>query len=172
MRVSRCVWDVKCRRLLLVGRGGNDGGFCLLFSTLFALQARQRRRRWQRNESVGWYFSQGHVPSTVISTKIRQWLAIVPVSAALLRRWFFLPDTNIYMCTRRRQDANVRRVRASRFLCLDPDKRWIRSGRPVDSRSMNKCKKCSHRRTKDHRHEIPPRSELHRRSEFLLSWSF
>lgn len=62
----------------------------------FAATAQQRRRRWWRRK-CGWYFSQSRVPSTVISTKIRQRLAIVPVSAALLHwlphivRQFFSP---------------------------------------------------------------------------------
>jgi len=124
---------------LPAGRSGNDG-FCLPFSTLFALQLHGGRWHFSQNlmcvRACGCMYVCVYIrPSTVILTKIRQRLAIVRVSvpaSAYCVAIFFLPDIH-----RPRQDASVR---ASRFLCPDPGHR-IRYGHgwlAIDERRLQK----------------------------------
>lgn len=102
-------------------------------------------------------------PSTVISTKIRQRLAIVRVSvpaSAYCATIFFLPDTH-------------QRTYVTIFMPRAPA--WIRYTATVDLRSMNDdCNKMqSPARPKDHRAARFRRAtELHRRSEFLFPLLF
>lgn len=102
-------------------------------------------------------FHRARVPSTVISTKIRQRLAIVPVSAVLSRR---LPHIVRQFFSPRHTAGQRTATRVTIFML------WSRRDkvRPVDSAiderpgAGGEKKIQSRRRPKGHRRDIPPRS--------------
>ena len=86
------------------------------FSTLFALQPTEERERRYGDEGEERHFSQSRVLSTVISTKIRQRLAIVPNRARLHTLAQILP--RFFSPPQKRGTYAVARIARARFRIL------------------------------------------------------